>query len=195
MSETPEPASEDALRTVVDAGATLVTQALDRVLGGVRLVRAGVMTYSEVTPPGEEVAGSAFDLSGALVGTMVHLSEDHTARHLAARLLGHEEAGAGAYDSRDRGALSEIGNIAASAFLNAVADHLGRACLPSVPRFLHGQAADVLQRSLRGADGRAPGPQTRVLVVEAEASDGRLLLVTAPTSESLALLGDKKRRR
>jgi len=197
MYETKETVSDgDTLGSVVWAGATQVASALDRVLGGgVRIVRAEPVSFGALVAPEVRAAAVAFDLSGGLAGTMVHIVDDDTARRLVARLLGHAQTVAGAYDTSDRGALSEIGNIAASAFLNALADHLGRACLPSVPRFVHGTTGELLGRALRGADGRAPHADTLVLVVQIEAEDGRLLLVAAPDQTSLQALRSRAKKR
>ena len=65
------------------------------------------------------------------------------ARQVAANLLGAEAALVHLDEPRVLGALSEVGNILVSAFLNEMSRSLGAPCLPSVPDlcFDEGQAA------------------------------------------------------
>src|SRR5690606_362277 len=94
---------------------------------------------------GPDVTAIGFRLSGGFEGALVHVLTPGDADALLERLPGRGALGTGR-NERARGALSEVGNIAASAFLNAVATHVRRACLPSVPRFSGEGVRAALQR-------------------------------------------------
>jgi chemotaxis protein CheC len=189
--------AETKLASLCDAGAQAVASALGRFVGGDGPVdvEADLVGFSDLGIPDERLVAVAFDLSGAVHGAMVQLVGDETAALLIGRLVGEAPSGA-AYGARERGALSEVGNIVASAFLNAVADCLGKACLPSVPRFLHGPGGDVLKRSLRGPDAQEPEAGAVVFRVACDLGDapGRLVLLTVPTAETVGHLVAAKTR-
>jgi chemotaxis protein CheC len=189
---------EARLASLCDAGGHAVASALGRFVGrdGPLDVTSEVVSFSHVSMPDERLVAVAFDLSGAVHGSMVQLVGDETAAALIGRLLGEEPAGA-AYGARERGALSEVGNIVASAFLNALADSLKRACLPSVPRFLHGPGTDVLTRALRDADGQEPAADARIFRVEVDLGNapGHLVLLAAPTAETIEQLATTTKKR
>jgi len=194
VMELPE-GGETRLASLCDAAGHAVWSALGRFVGaeGPLQGSAEVIAFSRVAIPDEPLVAVAFDLSGAVHGSMVQLVGDETARVLAGRLLGAEPEGTD-YGARERGALSEVGNIVASAFLNALADRLGRSCLPSVPRFLHGDADDVISQSLRGSEGQEPGPDAVVFRVMCELGDapGRLVLLVVPSPETIERLATTK---
>lgn len=83
---------------------------------------------------GEGVTAIGFRLSGGFEGALVHVLTPDESHALLERLPDTHSPSVDSDRARARGALSEVGNIAASAFLNAVATRVRRACLPSVPR-------------------------------------------------------------
>lgn len=189
--------AEARLASLCDAGAHAVASALGRFIGrdDPLDVTAEIIAFGAVQVPDERLVAVAFDLSGAVHGAMVQLVGDGTARFLIGRLVGAEPEGA-VYGARERGALSEVGNIIASAFLNAVADRLGKACLPSVPRFLHGTGDDVLRRALRGPDAAEPAEDALAFRVVCDLGDapGRLVLLMVPSLETVERLASSRAR-
>jgi len=146
---TTTPATEELLTH----GAREAAQAL------VRLLRLPVVVGDVVAQapaalaaqcgPGAVVA-ITFDTSGGVVGTLALVIDDGIAARLAARLMGQDAHG-GALGPTQLAALAELGNIAASAFLNGAARVVRRACLPSVPRVGHAPAATLLAALLPDA--------------------------------------------
>jgi chemotaxis protein CheC len=82
---------------------------------------------------GEEAVVVGFELSGDAGGVLVAMLSAQAARRVAGSLLGAEQHDVDLSDPRVHGALSEVGNIVASAFLNAMSSVLRAPCLPSVP--------------------------------------------------------------
>jgi chemotaxis protein CheY-P-specific phosphatase CheC len=98
--------------------------------------------------------GIWFTVTGTSVTRFALLMRESDALALAGRLL---RADVSSLDGRAQAALSELGNIAASAFLNGVAAAAPQTArssvLPSVPKLEHGSACDVMARCMeqRGA--------------------------------------------
>jgi chemotaxis protein CheY-P-specific phosphatase CheC len=81
----------------------------------------------------DDVIVIAFDVTGGVSGRLALVMNVDVARLFAERLLGRRAKAAPWLGPASRGALSELGNIVASAFLNGVARLLHRSCLLSVP--------------------------------------------------------------
>jgi chemotaxis protein CheC len=94
-----------------------------------------------------DVVVITFETSGGVDGTLAVVFDDDVARRFAVRLTGGT-SDSGAIGPASLAALAELGNIAASAFLNAVARLVKRTCLPSVPRVGHASASTVLAATL-----------------------------------------------
>jgi hypothetical protein len=100
----------------------------------------------------------AFETSGGAPGHLAFVLDEDVAVRLVAGLTGARDAELGTTALM---ALAEVGNIAASAFLNGAASVVGRACLPSVPRVLHAP----VEQSVRAA--MPPGAvQVATLVID-----------------------------
>ncbi len=140
---------ERALLALCADGARSASEALARFLDADAATvegpeRVSVSELERRVGPGVTAVG--FRLSGGFEGALVHLLSPRDRDALLERLpLSRSHSGAAAAE-RARGALSEAGNIAASAFLNAVATRVRRACLPSVPRLSKGGVAAALER-------------------------------------------------
>lgn len=91
----------------------------------------------------------AFETSGGAPGHLAFVLDEAVAVRLVAGLTGATDAELGTAALM---ALAEVGNIAASAFLNGAAAVVGRTCLPSVPRVSHAP----VEQSVRAA--LPPGP-------------------------------------
>ncbi len=86
----------------------------------------------------------AFETSGGAPGHLAFILDEDVAVRLVAGLTGAHDAELGTMALM---ALAEVGNIAASAYLNGAASVVGRACLPSVPRVSHAP----VEQSIRAA--------------------------------------------
>lgn len=143
MTSTPDPGQ------VAQHGAHEAAAALSRLLR----VPVTAAAFSTLDPAalGAAHAGSVvvitFDTSGGVDGTLAVVFDDDVARRFAVRLTGGAVE-VGAIGPAALAALAELGNIAASAFLNGVARLVKRACLPSVPRVGHASASTVLSATL-----------------------------------------------
>jgi chemotaxis protein CheY-P-specific phosphatase CheC len=89
----------------------------------------------------------AFDTTGGVEGTLAVVADDGVAAWLAGRLTGKGDVDVG---PGVLAVLAELGNIAASAFLNGTARLVKRACLPSVPRVDHVSSRAALAAALPG---------------------------------------------
>ncbi len=132
---------------VVQQGAHEAAAALSRLLRrGVGVVGFGTGEARAIAQQhARSVVLLAFETSGGLVGQLVFVLDEAVAAQVAASLVG------GSTDSLSRAsmaALAEVGNIAASAFLNAAARVVCATCLPSTPRVSHAPAEQALVAAL-----------------------------------------------
>jgi chemotaxis protein CheC len=97
---------------------------------------------------GEEAVVVGFELSGDAGGVLVAMLSAAAARRVAGSLLGTAQDDVDLADPRVHGALSEVGNIVASAFLNAMSSVLGAPCLPSVPDLNREEGGAAVKRAL-----------------------------------------------
>lgn len=137
----------EELARVVQQGAHEAASALSRLLRrSVGVVGFGTGEARAIAQQhARSVVLLAFETSGGLVGQLVFVLDEHVAGHVAAALVG------GSADSLTRtsmAALAEVGNIAASAFLNAAARAVGATCLPSTPRVSHAPVEQALVAAL-----------------------------------------------
>ncbi len=154
------------LSRLCQAGGGRARKALATILGetevNVALYDAGLQEHS--TAASELAAGDArmigvlFDLSGSFEGHLTMLLTEPSAWVLAERLVGegnaHDDQGELTPDAR--AALAEVGNIVASAFLNAFADALRTPWLPSPPKLIHDRGEVIVQQVYgRGIAARA----------------------------------------
>jgi chemotaxis protein CheY-P-specific phosphatase CheC len=115
------------------SGAEAAAQALSQLLHTTFLADAPRAADAAGIAAAADAVVVSFDTSGGVEGTLAVVIDDDVARWLVGRLTGGGPA-EGALGEPARAALAELGNIAASAFLNAAARLLRRSCLPSVPR-------------------------------------------------------------
>ena len=105
--------------------------------------RATKTSVEQVIGADSDGVVTSFDISGPVAGVFVLLLDAASATALAQRLLGNKESIP--YSSAALGALAEMGNIAASTFLNVIADRVQQVCLPSVPNIQQGRASAILE--------------------------------------------------
>jgi chemotaxis protein CheY-P-specific phosphatase CheC len=136
---------------VVQQGAHEAAAALSRLFPrGVAVVGFGSSDAQAIAQQhARSVVLLAFETSGGFVGQLVFVLDEDVAAQVATSLVG------GADDSLTRtsmAALAEVGNIAASAFLNAAARVVGATCLPSTPRVSHAPAEQAVVAALPPSD-------------------------------------------
>lgn len=182
---------ERVLLSLCADGARAAAEALARLLDAEASPVEGPVRVSAVELEqrlGPDVMAVGFRLSGGFEGALLHVLSPGDADALLARLP--ERLRAHAREERAQGALAELGNIAASAFLNAVAARVRRACVPSVPRYVDG--------GLRGALGNVdvdPEAGGLLLVYASVRIEGippvTLTLVVVPEPVSVAALAER----
>ena len=183
----------DALRELCNMGSGRAAWALSRLLG-----RTVVVDVPRVLPlrrsalvaelgADTQWVGVEFQVQGEATGLLALLLPAEEARGHAGLLLG---TACEALGLLEKDALSEMGNILASSYLDTVAKVTGLWLLPSVPRLLEGTAEQVVL-GLGAAEGEEPP-----LVLEAQwgvrgkpGLAGRLLVMPAPQTVPSLLAG------
>jgi chemotaxis protein CheY-P-specific phosphatase CheC len=136
-------------RALVEAGAHAAARALGLLLRAqVHVVDVGAASVSAIAARyAPRACAVTFTVTSALPGRFVVLTTEASAQGIAAELVG-------ATAREPLGALKELGNITASAFLNGVAALLETSCVPSVPSIEMEAAERALAHAL-GRDGEA----------------------------------------
>ena len=125
--------ANDQIARVVQHGAHEAAQALSRLLRrpvtvtGFATADARTVSYAH----DKIVVVLAFEATGGAPGQLVFVLDENVAASVVASLTG---ATSTELSKAALSALAEVGNIAASAFLNGAARVVGATCLPSVPR-------------------------------------------------------------
>ncbi|MCC7073273.1 MAG: hypothetical protein IT383_18280 [Deltaproteobacteria bacterium] len=146
----------DAERDLLEAGARDAAEAILRLAQreSARILSVDVEPLSALVArlaPRAVVVG--FVVSGGVQGRFALVLTEPAARVIAQAMVGgrHTLVPSEKLGKRLTGALTELGNIAASAFMNGVAELVHQSCVPSVPAFGHGDAAEVLPAALGDA--------------------------------------------
>ncbi len=135
--------TNDQTARVVSAGAQECAQALSR------LLRRSVDVDGYATADARALENShdrfvvvlAFETTGGAPGQLVFVLDETVAASVVAALTG---ATSTELSKAALSALAEVGNIAASAFLNGAARVVGVTCLPSVPRVSHAPVEQIV---------------------------------------------------
>lgn len=129
----------DAFREISSVGMGHAATVLSQMIGQkveLRVPDVKVVPISAVADcmgePNKLMIGIYLQILGQARGTIMLLLPESSARHLCDRLLGRA-TGAAPLDENRISTLKEVGNILASAYLNAVGDLLQRTLIPSVP--------------------------------------------------------------
>lgn len=153
----------ETLRRLAATGGREAAHAIGRLLGRpttvdeVQVVSgpdpAGIVRI--VGRPDAESVAVAMDLQDPLGGRFLLLLSAEEAEQVSGRLV--PSAAAGSLDAVGESALVEMGNIAGSAFVSALARHLQVRLLHGVPRLSRGGARACLDALAPGATGPALG--------------------------------------
>lgn len=139
--------SDDHIARVVQHGSVESASALSRLLRRpVGVAGFGVTDLLHLSRTHACVGVTlAFETTGGAPGHLAFVLDEAVAARLVASLTGAHEAELGTAALM---ALAEVGNIAASAFLNGAATVVGCTCLPSVPRVSHAPVEQSVRAAL-----------------------------------------------
>lgn len=186
----------DALSKVSSLGMEHAAAALSRMLG--KAVSVGAPSQLIIDPAAGELPDAKeaiclhLPILGDLRGSIFILLREADAFGILELLLGRRRAAGLPLSELELSALQEVGNILASACLNALGTALGMTLFPSVPTLLCAGAGIVPAQVM---EQPAQGPPLLLIdtsfAVAGALCDGRIFLVPAPPSldPMLAALG------
>jgi chemotaxis protein CheY-P-specific phosphatase CheC len=151
MVDGPAPDRERALE-LAQAGANEAALAIARML---KMTAARVSPLETVADGklaerhGPRALVVSFTISGGVAGRFAVVTSEAHARALAKELVPSLKGDG--LPKKAVGALTELGNIGASAYLNGIADMLNVTCVPSVPHFVVDETHAALASALGGA--------------------------------------------
>ncbi|MCC7110038.1 MAG: chemotaxis protein CheC [Deltaproteobacteria bacterium] len=143
----------EADHDLLEAGAREAAEAILRLARqeSARLVAAGREPVGNVmVRVGPRAVIIGFTVSGGVGGPFAIAMSEDAGRTLAAAMMGRTAPAGEKLGKRAVAALAELGNIAASAFMNGAAELLHQSCLPSVPSLAVGDPAELLPKALSG---------------------------------------------
>jgi chemotaxis protein CheC len=139
---------------------------------------------------GEEsvVIGSYLSITGDITGHVMLLFPEPRALACVDLMVGQEPGTTTEPDEMACSAISELGNIVGSAFVNALADHLNLVLHPSPPQLLHDMAIALVETVY--AEVLSQGGDVVMMDAVFEDQKGRTagLLIVAPDPVSLSAL-------
>lgn len=148
MVDGPAPDRERALE-LAQAGANEAALAIARMLkmtaarvGPLETVANGALAARH----GPRALVVSFTISGGVAGRFAVITSEAHAQALAKQLVPSLKGDS--LPKKAVGALMELGNIGASAYLNGIADMLNTTCVPSVPHFVVDDAAVAVANAL-----------------------------------------------
>jgi chemotaxis protein CheC len=181
----------DALREVANIGAGHAATALSQMTGRrimISVPEIRVLERSEVSgviaEAREPITIVSLHMLGDLTGETLLAFGAGADRALASLLLRREVSPVGEpMTELEVSAIQEVGNILASAYLNALATLMGLMLLPSVPRCFTGPCHDVLlQREIAEAPSELAFTINTEFRMESETVEGKFLLLPDPAS-------------
>ena len=142
----------DALREVANIGAGHAATALSQMTSRrilisvpeVIAVQQDGLSRLLALAEGEQMVVVTTSIMGDLTGETALTMGTGDAQRLCDFLLQGESTSEGPLDSSDESTLKEVGNILASAYLNALANFMGMMLLPSVPELVKADAWSFL---------------------------------------------------
>ncbi len=141
----------DAMREVANIGAGHAATALSQMTNRTIMIsvpRVNVRPLEEacdlVGKPDEVVAAILMHMMGDLTGRALLMFPQNAARTLCDFLLRRELGTTQAFGDMEKSCLKEVGNILASAYLNALSDFMGMMLVPSVPSLVIDLSGAVL---------------------------------------------------
>jgi chemotaxis protein CheC len=139
----------DALTEVCNIGMGHAATALSQLMGkgvSIKVPRLSTLESSSLTElfDAQQVTGLHLQILGSVRGSILILLRDQSASDMLELLLGSSTAAELPLSELEVSTLKEVGNILASACLNALGTMLKMTLLPSVPALVTGKAGEVL---------------------------------------------------
>ncbi|TGU74041.1 chemotaxis protein CheC [Geomonas terrae] len=130
-----------------------------------------------------EVTALQLQILGNVRGSILIMLLEENAHRILELLLGVVPKPGTPLSEMERATLMEVGNILASACLNALGNSLKMTLLPSVPAFCSGNGREILERAMEpGADGEKVVMIDTVFDVSDSRCGGSIFLMPSPTS-------------
>jgi chemotaxis protein CheC len=183
-----QPAELDALTEACNIGMGHAATALSQLMGkGVTIESPKLLMLEpegvEELLDAEQVRGLHLQILGNVRGSIVILLREGNARRVLELLLGAEPAPGQPLSELEVSTLKEVGNILASACLNALGVMLKMTLLPSVPTLVSGEAHEVLTQLLeQPAEGEGILMIDTVFSIADALCGGSIFLMPAPES-------------
>jgi chemotaxis protein CheC len=144
----------DALKEISNIGMGHAATALSQMIGQTVRLRVPQVTVTEISQVPEHLGGAeqlmvgiTMQVLGDARGSIMLLFPQESAHRLLCSLLGHQDRGHN-LSEEDVSALKEVGNILASAYLNALGNLLKKVLIPSVPLLANDMAGAVVDNVL-----------------------------------------------
>jgi chemotaxis protein CheC len=144
----------DALMEISNIGMGHAATALSQMIGQTVRLRVPQVTVTEISQVPEHLGGAeqlmvgiTMQVLGDARGSIMLLFPQESAHRLLCSLLGHQDRGHN-LSEEDVSALKEVGNILASAYLNALGNLLKKVLIPSVPLLANDMAGAVVDNVL-----------------------------------------------
>ncbi|QWV94058.1 chemotaxis protein CheC [Geomonas oryzisoli] len=183
-----------ALTQVCNTGMQHAAIALSQLMGksvSIQVPRLQVLEGSALPHllDSHEATALQLQILGNVRGSILILLLQENARHILELLLGELPKEGAPLSEMERATLMEVGNILASACLNALGSSLKMTLLPSVPALSTGPGSEILVRALDRGDGdNAVVMMDAMFTVSDSLCGGSIFLMPAPASLA-ALLG------
>jgi len=140
----------DALKEISNIGMGHAATALSQLLGETVYLRVPRVTETDIIQvpdlfggADQVVAGITLQMLGEARGNILLIFPRESANRLLGRLL-RREGETPVFDELSTSTLKEVGNILASAFLNALGSLLGMTLIPSVPLLAYDMVGAVI---------------------------------------------------
>jgi chemotaxis protein CheC len=171
----------------VGQAATALSQLLRRRID-ISIPRVAITPFKHAADgfggPESPVAAVALRMHGDALGHVMLLLEPAAASRMAGVLTAGPGKSADLGEPLARSVLQEVGNILASAYLNALGRLTGLVFLPSIPVFVHDMVGAVVDTALieQGEASDVALVMETAFDVDGEAVAGQMLLLPHPTS-------------
>ncbi len=130
-----------------------------------------------------EVTALQLQILGNVRGSILIMLLEENAHRILELLLGAVPKPGEPLSEMERATLMEVGNILASACLNALGNSLKMTLLPSVPALCSGSGREILERAMEpGPDGEKVVMIDTVFDVSDSRCSGSIFLMPAPAS-------------
>lgn len=176
------------LTEVCSLGMEHAAVALSQLMGKgvhIRVPRLQVLDAPGMTGPMEsrEVTALQLQILGNVRGSIIIMLLEENAHRILELLLGAAPKAGEPLSEMERATLMEVGNILASACLNALGNSLRMTLLPSVPALCSGNGREILERAMEpGSDGEKVVMFDTVFDVSDARCGGSIFLMPAPAS-------------